>query len=65
MAKRKKCTKEDCFWTLISEAGIYGFICYSLFLLNVGGNIYLSALWLLVLLNVAIFACPVMRKHFL
>lgn len=47
----------------VSEAALYFFIWYGLFLLN--ADDWLGALILLVLVNVSFFTCPVTRKHFL
>lgn len=71
MAKKKKsvkegsaccswsgCKKGDWVWTLISEAAVYGFLFYAF-----GGG-WQNALTLWVLVNVAWFACPIVKKHF-
>lgn len=72
MAKRKskKSMEKQCcdgsywFWFLVSEAAIGGFFYCGLRFLGSTGNLWWNALVLLVLVNVAWFACPVVRRHF-
>jgi len=79
MAKRKRsvtrkapvkscCVGSSCkgkTWLLwvVSELATYFFLYYTLFLLNVKTGLYGSTLLLWLLLNVAFFTCPLMRKH--
>ena len=59
------CCSSSCwFWTIVSEAGLYFFFYYLLYVLEVNANLWLASLILLVLVNVSFFACPYMRKHF-
>ncbi len=58
------CKKGDLVWTLVAEAAIYGFFYCGLRYLGSAGNLWQNALVLLVLINVAWFACPIARKHF-
>ncbi len=55
---------KDWLWTLVSEGALYlFFVVLSLWPLNTAD--WDGALVLLVLLNVALLACPVFRKHYL
>ena len=63
---------KDWFWALVSEGALYLFLWYSLEALGggrafglIGGAVLGDALVLLVLLNAALFACPVVRKHYM
>mgnify|MGYP003975301539 FL=1 len=58
------CSGSDWFGTLIAEAAIYGFFYCGLKFLESTGNLWWNALVLFVLVNVAWFACPVVKKHF-
>jgi hypothetical protein len=51
-------------WTygIISEVAFYAFLYYLLYLLNVGGNLWVSSLILWALMNISIVLCPVVRK---
>lgn len=53
------------FWTIVSEAAFYAALYYGQFLLKVSGNLGISSLVLLVLLNLAVVTSPIFRKHFL
>ena len=60
------CSSSSCwFWTLVSEAGLYFFFYYLLYVLEVSVDKWLASLVLLALINVSFFACPYMRKHFM
>ena len=67
------CSGSGCGWSakewflaLLSEGALYLFLWYVLWMLEVSVvNQWLGAFVSLVLLNVSIFACPVIRKHFL
>ena len=52
-------------WLLwvVSELSTYFFLYYVLYLLKVSANLYGSTLLLWLLLNMAFFTCPLMRKH--
>ena len=57
---------KDWFWALVSEGALYLFLAYSLSALDGWYfGTWVDALLLLVLLNVALLACPVVRKHYL
>jgi hypothetical protein len=74
MVKKKEVEQKSscCNWTgkewlgvVISESALYLFFWYTLSLLGSVGNLWVSSLVLLVLLNVSLYACPVVRKHYL
>ncbi|MBU0469900.1 MAG: hypothetical protein KKA62_00670 [Nanoarchaeota archaeon] len=51
---------------LVSEGALYLFLWYLLWMLEVSViNQWFGALVSLILLNISIMACPVMRKHYL
>ena len=77
MAQKMKQKKGLCSWCagwsakdwillLVSEMALYLFFNYSMYVLN---NLPGFATWdsfvLFLLLNVAVFTCPVVRKHYL
>jgi len=47
---------------IVAEAAFYFSVYYLLYLLNVDKNLWISSLGLFVLINIAILACPVLRK---
>ena len=64
--KEKGWTAMEWFWTFVSEAALYLFIWYGLWMLDVTTvNKWLGAFVSLVLINVSFFTCPVFKKHFL
>ena len=58
------CSGKDWFWFLVSEAALFGLFYCGLRFLGSSGFLWKNALVLLVLVNVAWFACPVVRRHF-
>lgn len=57
---------KDWLWALVSEGALYLFLWYWASLLKPAVvNHLLVALVSLVLLNLALLACPVVRKHYL
>jgi len=58
---------KDWFWAFVSEGALYLFLWYWVDLLVVSPSLYKwgVALVSLVLLNVAFFACPMVRKHYM
>ena len=67
--KGKTCSSSCCsascwFWIVVSEAALYLFFVYLLYLLAIPANLWGSSAILLVLINISFFACPYMRKHF-
>jgi hypothetical protein len=60
------CCSSSCwFWTIISEAGLYFFFYYVLYIMQAEVNMWLASAILLVLVNISFFACPYMRKHYM
>ena len=60
MAKKTCCPGEVQDY-IIPEIAFYAATYYLLYLLKVEGNLWVSALILFVLINVAILTCPVMK----
>jgi len=61
----KTCNSDNNIWLwIISEVALFAFIFYTFYLLGAPGNMFYSSILLLALLNIAIIACPVMRKHY-
>lgn len=58
-------SKEDWFWGVVSTVSLYFLIWYTLKVLNASGSLWTNALVLIVLLHVAAFTCPIVRKHYL
>ena len=57
---------KDWYWALVSEGALYLFLVYSLYAFDGWFmGTWVDALALLILLNVALLACPVFRKHYL
>ncbi len=56
------CSGKEGFLLLVSEAALFGFLYYIQYLLKIQANLWLSSLILIVLLNISIWACPVVRK---
>ncbi|MBU0456704.1 MAG: hypothetical protein ABH824_03245 [Nanoarchaeota archaeon] len=69
-AKENTCTtcckwsSKEWFLALVSEAALFVFFWYLLGILSVPGNLYVSSLVLLVLINVSVILCPVFRRHY-
>lgn len=61
MAKKKLCCPGELKDYIIPEAAFYAAIYYLLSVLNVEGNLWIKALILFVLINVAIITCPVVK----
>ena len=58
------CSGKEGFLLLVSEAALFGFLYYIQYLLKIQTNLWLSSLILIVLLNISIWTCPVVRKSF-
>lgn len=58
-------TNKDWFFIGLSEAALYAFFYYTLSVLGAAGNIWIHSLVLLVLINLSLFLCPVVKKHYL
>lgn len=56
---------KEWIYGIIAEASFYGFIYYASYLLKVEGNLFLSSLILLILINISIILCPIVRKCYL
>jgi hypothetical protein len=67
MVKKKCCDWNGKEWlgVVVSEVALFGFFYYLLMLLGVALQPWLSALILLLLINIMFFACPAFRKHYL
>lgn len=61
MAAKEK--NVEVFW-LFSEAALYFFFYYAQMLVEVEANLWVSSLILWALINISIFTCPCLRKHF-
>ncbi len=57
---------KDWLWASVSEGALYMFLWYVIWMLEVSiVNQWLGALVSLALLNIALFACPLVREHYL
>ncbi len=57
---------KEWLWALVSEGALYLFLVYSLYALDGWFmGTWADALVLLILLNVALLTCPIVRKHYL
>jgi len=67
MAKKKSekntCSGKKGLLLLVSEIALFGFLYYIQYLLGIQTNLWLSSVILIVLLNISIWTCPLIRNY--